>query len=179
MPCGLIPFIVLLTGEEGAALLRVLGVDPGLAKTGYGIIDYDKCRYKYVTHGVIETSAEDDISLRLREIYDKLKKITKKYKPDEVSIEGIYFAKNALSAISVAQATGVIHLVCAQAKIPAVEYSPLKVKQTIVGNGRAEKNQVQELVKLLLKLEKVPEPDHASDALAAAICHCNNRGFKQ
>jgi len=159
-------------------LLRILGVDPGLAKTGFGIIDYDKCRYKHVAHGVIETPSEDDISVRLHTIYNKLKKITSQYKPDEVSIEGIYFAKNALSAIPVAHAKGVIHLICAQNKIPAVEYSPLKIKQTIVGNGRADKNQVQELVKLLLKLEKVPEPDHASDGLAAAICHCNNRGFK-
>jgi len=159
-------------------LLRVLGVDPGLAKTGFGIIDYDKCRYSYVTHGVIETSAEDDISVRLKEIYNKLKKITSKYKPDEVSIEGIYFAKNAISAIPVAHAKGVIHLICAQGNIPAIEYSPLKIKQTIVGNGRADKNQVQELVKLLLKLEKAPKPDHASDGLAAAICHCNNRDFK-
>ena len=159
-------------------MLRVLGVDPGLAKTGFGIIDYDNCRYRYVAHGVIETSSGDDISVRIQEIYDKLKKITSKYKPDEVSIEGIYFAKNVLSAIPVAQATGVIHLICAQGKIPAVEYSPLKIKQTIVGNGRAEKNQVQELVKLLLKLDKIPEPDHASDGLAAAICHCNNKGFK-
>ena len=159
-------------------MLRVLGVDPGLAKTGFGIIDYEKCRYNYVTHGVIETSAEEDISIRLQTIYNKLKKITSKYKPDEVSIEGIFFAKNVTSAIPVAHAKGVIHLICAQGKIPAVEYSPLTIKQTIVGNGRADKNQVQQLVKLLLKLEKVPEPDHASDGLAAAICHCNNRGFK-
>ena len=159
-------------------MLRVLGVDPGLAQTGFGIIDYDKCRYSHVTHGVIETSAEKDISVRLEEIYNKLKKITSKYKPDEVSIEGIYFAKNALSAIPVAHAKGVIHLICAQAGIPAIEYSPLKIKQTIVGNGRADKNQVQQLVKLLLKLDNIPEPDHASDGLAAAICHCNNRGLK-
>ena len=159
-------------------MLRVLGVDPGLAQTGFGIIDYDKCRYSHVAHGTIETSSEVDISVRLQEIYNKLKKIASKYKPDEVSIEGIYFAKNVLSAIPVAQATGVIHLICAQAGIPAVEYSPLKIKQTIVGNGRAEKNQVQELVKFILKLEDIPKPDHASDGLAAAICHCNNRGFK-
>jgi len=155
-----------------------LGIDPGLAQTGFGIIDYDKCRYAHVTHGVIETSADEDISVRLQKIYNKLKKVTSQYKPDEVSIEAIYFAKNVLSAIPVAHAKGVIHLICAQAKIPAIEYSPLKIKQTIVGNGRADKNQVQELVKLLLKLEKAPKPDHASDALAAAICHCNNRGFK-
>ncbi len=159
-------------------MLRVLGVDPGLAQTGFGIIDYDKCRYSYVAHGVITTSADEDLSVRLQKIYNKLKQITSKYKPDEASIEAIYFAKNVLSAIPVAHAKGVIHLLCAQGKIPAVEYSPLKIKQTIVGNGRADKKQVQELVKLLLKLDKIPEPDHASDGLAAAICHCNNRSLK-
>ncbi|MDX9801980.1 MAG: crossover junction endodeoxyribonuclease RuvC [Spirochaetia bacterium] len=158
-------------------MVRILGIDPGLAQTGWGIVDYADCRYSHVIHGVIQTPSDADISCRLELIYDRLDKILNMYKPSEAGIESIFFARNVLSAIPVAHAKGVIHLLCAQKKITAVEYTPLQIKQAIVGSGRAEKKQVQSLVKLLLKLEKIPEPDHASDALAAAICHCNNRGF--
>jgi crossover junction endodeoxyribonuclease RuvC len=156
-----------------------LGVDPGLAQTGFGIIDYDKskCRFHHVTHGVIETPADEKISERLKTIYNKIKKIAAQYKPDEASIEAIYFAKNALSAIHVAHTIGVVYLLFSQKNILVKEYSPIQIKQSVVGNGRAEKNQVQEMVKMLLKLDKIPKPDHASDALAAAICHCNNRSI--
>ena len=159
-------------------MLRILGIDPGLAETGYGIIDYDKNRYKYICHGVIKTSADAELSYRLLSIFNQLENIIKDYSPGEAGIESIFFARNVLSAIPVAHAKGVIHLLFAQHNITAVEYSPLQIKQTIVGNGRAEKKQVQELVKILLQLEKIPEPDHSADALAAALCHCNNRSFK-
>lgn len=159
-------------------MLRVLGIDPGLAQTGYGIVDYHNCRYAYVCHGVVQTKPEDDLSKRLENIFRQLQQIITEYNPAEAGIESIYFAKNALSAIPVAHAKGVIHLLFAINNIDAFEYSPLQIKQSIVGNGRAEKRQVQELVKLLLKLDKIPEPDHASDALAAALCHCNNRSLK-
>jgi crossover junction endodeoxyribonuclease RuvC len=155
-----------------------LGIDPGLAETGYGIIDYDKCRYKYVCHGVIQTYADAELSDRLLSIFNQLEKIIIDYKPVEAGIESIFFSRNVLSAIPVAHAKGVIHLLFAQNNISATEYSPLQIKQTIVGNGRAEKKQVQELVKILLQLDKIPEPDHSADALAAALCHCNNRSFK-
>lgn len=158
-------------------MIRVLGIDPGLAQTGWGIVDYADCRYTHVCHGVIQTSSDADLSKRLESIYKEFEKILNIYKPAEAGIESIFFARNVLSAIPVAHAKGVIHLLCAQKNISAAEYTPLQIKQSIVGSGRAEKKQVQSLVKLLLKLEKIPEPDHASDALAAAICHCNNRGF--
>ncbi len=159
-------------------MLRILGIDPGLAQTGYGIIDYEKCRYKYVCHGVIKTPSDMDLSARLKLIFEEMQQIITEYKPEEAGIESIFFVKNVLSAIPVAHAKGVIHLLFAQNNISAVEYSPLQIKQSIVGSGRADKKQVQDLVKLLLKLDKVPEPDHSADALAAALCHCNNRGFR-
>lgn len=158
-------------------MVRVLGIDPGLAQTGWGIVDYAECRYTHVCHGVIQTSSDTDLSRRLELIYNELEKIINMYKPAEAGIESIFFARNALSAIPVAHAKGVIHLLCAQKNMFAAEYTPLQIKQSIVGSGRAEKKQVQSFVKLLLKLEKIPEPDHASDALAAAVCHCNNRSF--
>ena len=158
-------------------VLRILGVDPGLAKTGYGIIDVENSRYIHVCHGIISTDADSRISDRLMNIYDKLTDIITRYKPSEAAVESIFFSKNVLSAIPVAQAKGVIHLLFAKNRIKDFEYSPLQIKQSIVGNGRAEKRQVQELVKILLALETIPEPDHSADALAAAICHSNHRSF--
>lgn len=157
--------------------VRVIGIDPGLADTGYGITDFEKNRFTHICHGVIQTESTLELSERLKIIYDSLDTIIKKHKPDEASIEGIYFAKNVLSAIPVAHAKGVSHVLFAQHNIKVYEYSPLQIKQAIVGSGRAEKNQVQELVKLLLKLTELPKPNHAADALAIAMCHCNNRGF--
>lgn len=157
--------------------LRILGVDPGLAKTGYGIIDVADSRYKHVCHGIITTGTDKSISGRLMDIYDQLSDIIIKYKPSEAAVESIFFSKNVLSAIPVAQAKGVIHLLFAKNGIMDYEYSPLQIKQSIVGNGRAEKKQVQELVKILLALESIPKPDHSADALAAAICHSNHRSF--
>ena len=156
---------------------RILGIDPGLAKTGFGIIDADSKKYIHVCHGIVETDPSGTISERLMEIFDYLSDIITKYRPDEASIESIYFSRNAVSAIPVAQAKGAIHLLLAKSSIKDFEYSPLQIKQSIVGSGRAEKKQVQELVRFLLSLETVPEPDHSADALAAAICHSNHRSF--
>ena len=160
-------------------MLRILGIDPGLAQTGYGIIDIKNSRLVHVEHGVIKTDSKELISERLLSIYNQLSEVIEFFKPDEAGIESLYFAKNVLSAIPVAESKGVIHLLCSQNKIDNYEYTPLEIKQTIVGNGRAEKKQVQELVKFLLKLEKIPKPDHCADALAAAICHYHNRNFKK
>ena len=160
-------------------MLRILGIDPGLAQTGYGIIDIKNNKIIHVVHGVIKTSSKDPISERLLSIYNQLSEIINTYKPDEAGIEALYFAKNVLSAIPVAESKGVVHLICAQNSIDNYEYTPLEIKQTIVGNGRADKNQVQELVMFLLKLDKLPKPDHCADALAAAICHFHNRNFKK
>ena len=160
-------------------MLRILGIDPGLAQTGYGIIDIKNSRITHVAHGVIKTSSKEVISERLLSIYNQLSEIISLYKPDEAGIEALYFAKNVLSAIPVAESKGIIHLVCSQNRIDNYEYTPLEIKQTIVGNGRAEKKQVQELVMFLLKLDEIPKPDHCADALAAAICHFHNRNFKK
>ena len=160
-------------------MLRILGIDPGLAQTGYGIIDIKNSKIIHVTHGVLKTSSGEAISERLLSIYNQLSEVISLYKPDEAGIEALYFAKNVLSAIPVAESKGVIHLLCSQNSIDNYEYTPLEIKQTIVGNGRAEKKQVQELVMFLLNLDKIPRPDHCADALAAAICHFHNRNFKK
>ncbi len=160
-------------------MLRILGIDPGLAQTGFGIIDIKNNRINHVKHGVVKTSSKDQISDRLHSIYDQLSEIITEYRPDEAGIEALYFAKNVLSAIPVAESKGVIHLLCSQNSIDNYEYTPLEIKQTIVGNGRADKRQVQELVMFLLKLDSLPKPDHCADALAAAICHYHNRNFRK
>ncbi len=160
-------------------MLRILGIDPGLAQTGYGIIDINGNKIVHVKHGIISTGSSVHISQRLHSIYDQLKDIINLYKPDEAGIEALFFAKNVLSAIPVAEAKGIVHLVCSQNNIDNYEYTPLEIKQTIVGNGRADKKQVQKLIMLLLNLETIPQPDHCADALAAAVCHFHNRNFKK
>jgi crossover junction endodeoxyribonuclease RuvC len=150
--------------------MTILGIDPGLAKTGYGIIRIEGTRLSHVAHDVISTDSHIPTGNRLEIIFSSIKDAVDRYKPDHTAVESLYFAKNAVSAIPVAQARGVTLLALAQAGIDAREYSPLQIKQAITGNGRAEKKQVQELVRFLLSLKDIPKPDHASDALAAAIC---------
>jgi crossover junction endodeoxyribonuclease RuvC len=159
---------------------RIIGIDPGLSATGYGIIETKQNRCNHITHGVINTKSSDSIGSRLDKIHNELVQILFKTKPDEASVELIYFAKNLKSAIPVAQARGVILLACAQAGLQIFEYTPLEVKQAVVGRGRAEKAQVQNMMKLLLHLKKLPSPDHAADALAIAFCHSSfalTRGY--
>jgi crossover junction endodeoxyribonuclease RuvC len=156
-------------------MIRVLGVDPGLAETGYGIIDCGASRLVYVTHGVISTPPDMETGERLLFIYKNLKALIRKYRPREAGIENLFFAKNITSALPVAQARGAALLLFAEKALPAGDYSPLVIKQAVVGHGRAEKNQVQEMVRLLLGLKEIPRPDHAADALAAAICHAQMR----
>lgn len=152
----------------------VLGIDPGLAYTGYGIITATTGRFKLVDQGVIKTSSSDNAGKRLTTIYSELQKLISEYKPEQAGVESLYFAKNSSSAIPVAQARGVVLLILSQYNVNACEYPPQAIKQAIVGNGRAEKEQVQELIRILLGLREIPRPDHAADALAAAICHYNN-----
>ena len=156
-------------------MIRVLGIDPGLASTGWGVVDVDGSRDRYVAHGVIRTTPEDSVGERLLQIHRGIHRVIADFRPDEAGVESLYFARNATSAIPVAQARGVVLLALTQERIPAHEYPPQAIKQSIVGRGRAEKHQVQELVRMLLGLESVPRPDHASDALAAAICHIAHR----
>ncbi len=155
-------------------MIRVLGIDPGLANTGWGIIETDGIRFKYISHGSIETKSEEISTNRLKNIYNQLQLVIKEYKPIHAGIETLYFAKNVSSALPVAQARGVQLLTLGLSGITTGEYTPLQIKQAVVGNGRGTKRQVQDMVKLLLKLKSIPKPDHAADALAAAICHVHN-----
>ena len=151
--------------------MKILGIDPGLAHTGYGIIGIKHNKLFLISEGVVATAPSLSPGERLNKIYSVILELIDRFKPNQAGIESLYFAKNITSAIPVAQARGVVLLACAQREVPAFEYPPQAIKQAIVGNGRAEKEQVQELVKMLLCLKNVPESDHASDALAAAICH--------
>jgi len=157
-------------------MIRILGVDPGLAATGYGIIDSGASRLVHVTHGVISTRADMATGERLLYIYDRLAALIEEYKPEAAGIEKLFFSKNITSAIPVAQARGVALLLFARKAMAVGDYPPPVIKRAVVGYGRAEKKQVQEMVRLLLGLKEIPKPDHAADALAAAICHAHTRG---
>ena len=148
----------------------ILGIDPGFAKTGYGVINAGGDRIAHITHGTVTTEPGLSPGGRLQIIYDKICEMAKTHGPGYAAVENLYFSKNISSAFPVAQARGVILLALAQYQIDTREYTPLVIKQSITGSGRAGKRQVQELVRFLLSLQEIPKPDHASDALAAAIC---------
>ncbi len=153
----------------------ILGIDPGTATTGYGLIEKNK-ELKLIDYGCIKTAANLATAERLKELHDRLNDLIKKYKPDIMAVEDIFFFKNLKTAIKVSQARGVILLTAAKTKILAFEYTPLQIKQAVTSYGRAEKIQVQKMVKLLLNLEEIPKPDDAADALAVAICCANSLG---
>lgn len=153
--------------------MRILGIDPGYATIGYGIIEYDNFRFKTIAYGAVTTKPDKVFSDRLCDIYSDISTIVDTYNPDCLSIEKLYFNTNTTTAIDVAQARGVILLAARKAKIDIFEYTPLQVKQSITGYGRAEKHQVMEMVKNLLLLSSVPKPDDTADALALAICHAH------
>ena len=149
---------------------KILGVDPGTATTGYGIIENQRGKLSLVEYGVIQTSKADSAAHRLAEIYKDLTKLIKKHKPDLFAVEQLFFYKNITTAITVAQARGVI-LLCAELnKIKLAEFTPLQVKNSLTGYGKADKKQVQYMVRKLLNLKVAPKPDDAADALAVAIC---------
>lgn len=148
----------------------ILGIDPGFAIIGYGVIEKDR-DIKVVDYGVITTPKDDNITKRLETSYNAIVALIDKFKPDAIAIEELFYFKNQTTIINVAQARGIIVLACAQSKIPIYEYTPLQVKQAITGNGRAEKKQIQFMVTNILGLAKVPKPDDAADALAIAITH--------
>ncbi|MCL2444876.1 crossover junction endodeoxyribonuclease RuvC [Candidatus Saccharibacteria bacterium] len=152
--------------------MRILGIDPGTGILGFGVVDVEKSgKVKLVTAGVVKSPAHTPLDDRLLDIYDSLREVMEETKPDEVVIEKLFFAKNVTTAISVAHARGVAMLVAKQAGVKIAEYTPLQIKQTMTGYGRAEKKQVQEMVRVHLGLSEVPKPDDAADALAAAITH--------
>jgi crossover junction endodeoxyribonuclease RuvC len=153
--------------------MRILGIDPGYGKVGYGVLDKTGNKFKMVDYGVIYTDKELKLPERLKELHDKLNIIIDKYKPDESCVEELFFFRNVTTAIQVGEARGVILLCLVNKNIPVYEYNPFQIKQAVTGFGRAEKGQVQRVLKILLNLKKNPTPDDAADALAAAFCHGN------
>lgn len=151
--------------------MRILGIDPGYAITGFGAVDYDGYKFTPVKFGAITTNAGTDFSLRLLTIYNDLNTLLDEVKPQEIAIERLFFTTNQKTAIDVAQARGVVVLAAMQRGINVNEYTPLQVKQSVVGYGKAEKKQVMEMTRTILKLKNIPKPDDAADALAIAICH--------
>lgn len=154
----------------------ILGIDPGYAIVGYGLLQYQNNHFSVLDFGAITTDAGIKFNRRLEIIYDELTTIIEKYKPDAMSVEKVFYNSNAKTVIDVSQARGVIMLAAQKNKIPVFEYTPLQVKQSVVGYGRAEKKQIQEMTKRILCLDKVPKPDDTADALAMAICHAHTSG---
>jgi len=153
----------------------ILGIDPGLNNTGYGLIRYEKKKIELIDYGCVLTYKKDTFSIRIKKIYYKIKELIEKYNPHEVAIEEIFFNKNVRSALTVSKVHGMIAITVALIGLELYEYTPLQIKQATVGNGRAEKHQVQSMVKILLNLSEIPQPDHAADALAVAICHVHTK----
>ena len=156
----------------------ILGVDPGIATVGYGVLEYDKYKFRFIDCGIISTPAGMAVEDRLTAVHEGVLSLTEHYNPDCMSIEELFFHTNQKTIINVAQARGVILLAARKAGIPIYEYTPLQVKTVVTGYGRAEKRQVMEMVRLTLKLDRVPRPDDAADALALAICHGYNSSSK-
>lgn len=151
--------------------MRILGIDPGYAILGYGIIDMTGNKFNVVNYGAITTEAKESMPDRLKHLYYNLMELIEHFQPETVAIEELFFNTNTKTAIKVGQARGVAILACANSGISIAEYTPLQIKQALTGYGRADKTQVQNMVKTILNLKKVPKPDDTADALAAAICH--------
>ena len=147
-----------------------MGIDPGTAATGYGLIKKLPDKLKIIDYGCLKTEPKFSTAERLKQIDQQLTKLIKKYKPQRIAVEDIFFFKNLKTAIKVSQARGVILARAAQPKVSVIEYTPLQIKQAVTGYGRADKKQVQKMVKVLLNLKEIPQPDDAADALATAIC---------
>lgn len=157
---------------------RVIGLDPGLAIVGYGVIDYDGFNNKKVVdYGVINTPKHESFPTRLAIIYKAVTELIEKYKPDEIAAEELFFNTNITTGINVAHARGVLLLAAVHACGCLYEYTPLQIKQAMTGYGRADKKQIQEMVRVYLNLQKIPKPDDAADALAVALTHIQTGGF--
>ena len=154
--------------------MRILGIDPGIAIVGYGVVDYEGNKFKTVDYSAITTKAHTNLDSRLCIVYDGICGIIDRYKPDAVSVEELFFNTNVKTAITVAHARGVIVLAAAKKGVPTFEYTPLQIKQALTGYGRADKSQMQNMVKIMLGLNAVPKPDDVADALAVAICHAHS-----
>lgn len=158
--------------------MRILGIDPGYAILGWGVVDMKGNNFKVVDYGSVTTDSKMDMPDRLKVLYNSLMDIIMRYEPEVASIEELFFNTNAKTAILVGQARGVAVLACANSGLEIDEYTPLQIKQALVGYGRAEKKQVQLMVKTILHLREVPKPDDTADALAAAICHGHVSGSR-
>ena len=151
--------------------MRIIGIDPGTGILGFGVVDTVRGKSKLVTAGVITTPPHTPLDERLEEIFDGLTQIIAETKPDVMCVEKLFFAKNVTTAMSVASARGVAILTGRKARLPIAEYTPMQIKQSLTGYGKADKKQVQEMVRIQLGLKEIPKPDDAADALAAAITH--------
>lgn len=149
----------------------ILGIDPGYAIVGYGVVRMQQNRYQPLEHGAIVTKAGENFNRRLEIIYDAVTAVLEKWKPEALAIEKLFFQNNQKTAIQVAEARGVILLAAQKKQVPVFEYTPLQVKQAVTGYGQAQKPQVMEMTRRLLCLKEVPKPDDTADALAMAICH--------
>jgi len=154
---------------------RIIGIDPGLASTGWGVIDCKNGKLRYIDHGKIETKAGCPLAERLFSIFTALRSILEEFKPSEAAVEILYFGKNVSSAIPVAESRGVVFTALAERGLRIWEFSPNAIKLGVTGVSKADKKQVQEMVKIILGLPEIPKPDHAADALGAAICAANQR----
>jgi len=152
----------------------ILGIDPGYAIVGWGILDYQGNKFRVLDYGAITTDASMEMYARFQSIHNDLNRIIELYQPEAMAIEELFFNSNRSTAINVAQARGVLLLSALNHNVPIFEYTPLQVKQAVAGYGRAEKQQVQQMTKMLLNLESVPKPDDTADALAIAICHAHS-----
>ncbi|MCK5660793.1 MAG: crossover junction endodeoxyribonuclease RuvC [Methanosarcinales archaeon] len=154
----------------------VLGIDPGLATVGFGIIEVNAKTVKPVSYGCIRTEPDQPMDSRLLTIFNEMDELFEKYNPDCAAIEKLFFARNVTSALYVSEARGVLRLLAAQHKVPMTEYTPNQIKQAITGSGKADKRQMQDMIARLLGLEDIPKPDDAADGLCAALCHINTVG---
>lgn len=159
--------------------MLVVGIDPGTATTGYGLVRDASAGIELVTYGVITTPAGLPLEQRLFMLYNELKRLIELHRPDSAAVEKLFFQRNVTSALSVGHARGVALLAMAEANIPVCEYTPLEVKQAVAGYGGADKNQIQQMVKALLNMAEPPRPDDAADALAVAICHLHSAVFNR
>jgi crossover junction endodeoxyribonuclease RuvC len=154
--------------------MRILGIDPGYAIVGWGVVDHRQNKFRTVDYGAITTNTGVEFTRRLEEIYNDMTTLFARYQPDVMAIEKLFFNTNTTTAIMVAEARGCILLAARQAGVKVYEYTPLQVKQSVTGYGRAEKKQIQEMTRLLLGLQKIPKPDDTADALALAVCHAHS-----
>lgn len=154
--------------------MRIMGIDPGIATIGFGVVDSDRNQQKLIQCGVISTPAHTSLSSRLAQIYEDMCQLLDLFKPDAVSIEELFFNTNITTGIAVAHGRGVVLLACQKAGVQIYEYTPLQVKQSVVGYGRAEKAQVMDMVKRICGLPAPPRPDDAADAVALALCHARS-----